>query len=263
MTYSGKVRRLSRIISTSGKTVIVPIDHGPEAYYPQLVKVEQLIKDICSEGVDALLLRRGVISKVSEHMGRNIGLIYRVTGATGTDPLSQTAQKVLSSVEEAIRYGADAIVFTVTAGHPSESEMFAAFCQIVEIAESHGLPVVGEVDVFDASKPDAWEEVRRLSRALGEEGADIVKAYFPGSRSHYRDIISYSLVPVIAAGGSKAKDPKEVLHFVEAVMDAGAIGPCIGRNIWQYVEPSRMVRAIKALVEEEKTINEAIKILRV
>ena len=261
MTYSGKIRRLARIISASGRTVIVPIDHGLEAYYTQLSQMDKLIGDICSEGVDALLLRRGVISKVSERMGRNTGLIYRITGATGTDQVSQTAQKTLSSVEEAARYGADAIVFTVTAGHPSESEMFASFCRIVEFAESLALPVVGEVDVFDSSKPDVWEEVRRLSRALGEEGADIVKAYFPGSPSHFREIISYSLVPIIAAGGSKVTDPREVLHFVKAVMDAGAIGPCIGRNVWQHDKPSRMVRAINALVKEDKTVDEAVKLL--
>lgn len=257
MISAGKSRRLSRILPGGANTIIVPIDHGYEGFYPELSNAETLIRKLNGTGVDAFLLRRGIIDRIAPVLGGSTGIIYRITGATGREQHALTDQRILSSVEEAIRYGADAIVYTVTAGHPRENEMLTSFCLTVEHAESLGIPVIGEVDIYDSGSAGAWEDARRLTRSLGEEGADMVKTYFPGGETHCSDIISYSIVPVLAAGGQKMSSPEEVLHFVEAVMHAGAAGPCIGRNIWQYRNPESMVRALYAIVKEGKSASEA------
>ena len=88
-----------------------------------------------------------------------------------------------------------------------------------------------------------------------------MKCYFPEERDYYRKIVKYSLVPVIAAGGAKMNSGRDVLEFVKQVMDAGAIGTSIGRNIWQYKEPKKMIHAISKIVKESASVDEALKAL--
>jgi fructose-bisphosphate aldolase/2-amino-3,7-dideoxy-D-threo-hept-6-ulosonate synthase len=41
-------------------------------------------------------------------------------------------------------------------------------------------------------------------------------------------------VSVVAAGGPRKETAKEALEIVKEVMEAGAIGVTIGRNVWAH-----------------------------
>ena len=45
-------------------------------------------------------------------------------------------------------------------------------------------------------------------------------------------------------------------------IQAGGVGVSIGRNVFQHENPIGMVRALKAIVHEAATVEEAIKTLR-
>jgi fructose-bisphosphate aldolase/2-amino-3,7-dideoxy-D-threo-hept-6-ulosonate synthase len=69
-------------------------------------------------------------------------------------------------------------------------------------------------------------------------------------------------VPVVIAGGPKTETDMEFLQMIEGAIEAGARGVAIGRNVFQADDPTKMTRAISAIVHENKTAEEAIKILK-
>jgi putative autoinducer-2 (AI-2) aldolase len=64
-------------------------------------------------------------------------------------------------------------------------------------------------------------------------------------------------VPVIMAGGPQTETELEVLEFVYDGMQRGAIGVNLGRNIWKNDYPVPMIKAIRAVIHEEATAQEA------
>ncbi len=260
MLSIGKKLRLSRIIPPEGKTVIVPIDHGIEAHYRELENPRKLVSEFIDGGADAILMRRGTLKQTYDLVAGRAGVVYRLSGATGTSP-DVLDQGVASSVPEALKLGADAVIFTLVVGYPNENKMYQTFGELADVADRYEIPLVGEADIWDKAKGEKWELLRQGVRSLSEEGADVVKSYFPPEPQHFRDIVRYSLVPVVAAGGPKVDDPKEALKFVKQVMDAGAAGTSVGRNIWQYKSPSKIVRAMSHIVKHGKSVEEAARAL--
>uniref|UniRef100_A0A7C4F9J1 Fructose-bisphosphate aldolase n=1 Tax=Thermofilum pendens TaxID=2269 RepID=A0A7C4F9J1_THEPE len=253
----GKEIRLRKLLR-DGKTVIVPIDHPIEGYFKELEDPRRIVQEIIDGGADGVLLRRGTLARTYDLVAGKLAVVYRISGATFTSG-DMWDQRILSSVREAVRYAADAIAFTVTVAHPRENDMFEVFSKLVEEADHLGIPVIGEVLVWEKAGVNAFEYLRIGVRALGEEGASIVKTVFPSDFSLYKDLVKYSLVPVVAAGGPKMESPRKVLEFVKAVMDAGAAGTCIGRNTWQHESPSKMVRAMRKIVREGASVEEAMR----
>ncbi len=67
-----------------------------------------------------------------------------MSGATGTSTDSSD-QVITSSIDEAMRVGADCIVHTVVLGHPRENEMFHNFGILADEARKVGMPLMGEI----------------------------------------------------------------------------------------------------------------------
>ena len=241
-------------------TIIVPIDHAIEGYYQELETPEKLVKEFVDAQADAVLLRRGTLLRVHNIIAGKAGIVYRITGATGTSA-DINYQMLISSVREALRLGADAIVDTVTIGHPKEHEMFHWFGMLSDECHEQEMPLLGEVELWGKVSGDRAELTRQGTRSLGEEGADFVKVYFPDNVDYYPKLVKYSLVPVVAAGGPKMKSEREFLTFVKRIMDAGSVGTSIGRNIWQYKEPKKMIHAMAKIVKEHASVDEALKAL--
>jgi len=64
-------------------------------------------------------------------------------------------------------------------------------------------------------------------------------------------------VPVVMAGGPQVNTLLEVFEFVHDGLEKGAIGVNLGRNIWQNDFPVAMIKAIRALVHQKATPQEA------
>jgi len=61
----------------------------------------------------------------------------------------------------------------------------------------------------------------------------------------------------VIAGGPKVATQREVFDFVYDGMQKGAIGVNLGRNIWQTESPVAAIRAIRAIIHDEYTPQEA------
>jgi class I fructose-bisphosphate aldolase len=64
---------------------------------------------------------------------------------------------------------------------------------------------------------------------------------------------------VFMSGGPKAKTDVEFLRQVRGVLDAGAVGLAVGRNVWQSSDPLKMARYLKRLVIENRSVEDAMK----
>ncbi len=105
------------------------------------------------------------------------------------------------------------------------------------------------------------EVVKHAARVGCEMGADIVKVSYTGSPETFRRVVEGSTVPVVIAGGAKMGSDRDILEMVRGAMDAGAAGASIGRNVFQHVDPPRMVRAMAKIIFENASVDAALQIL--
>ena len=258
----GKYLRLSRILEPESRTaIIIPMDHSVEGYFSKLENPREIIKSMLDGGANAFLLRRGVIKNTYDVFAGKAGLIYRVTTATGTSG-DLAYQTITSSVEEAIKLGADAVVDTVFVGHPRESDMIQWYGILSDVCDEYEMPLVGEVDVWEKKGEERAEFMRQGVRSLCEEGADFIKAFYTDDLESFRKVVKNSLVPLVIGGGPKKNTVRDFLIMVKDAIEAGAIGTCIGRNIWEAENPIKMTQAVAKIVREKSSVEEALKLVR-
>jgi fructose-bisphosphate aldolase / 2-amino-3,7-dideoxy-D-threo-hept-6-ulosonate synthase len=268
-TSMGKTLRLGRLFDAGSNTsMILPMDHGvEEPVYGELERPRDLIASLAGAGVNAFLMRRGLAAFAAETIAGRAGWVQRLTGRTGLSPGLETEQLVFAGVEEALRNGADAVVPTFFIGPETEAIQVPQLGAIADECNKLGVPLLAEI--FPVGGPDATpydgpytvDDMRVAVRVASEEGADFIKTWYTGDPESFRRVIDYSLVPVLIAGGPKARNERDVLEMVRGAMDAGASGIAMGRKIWQSRDPAAMVAALAAIIRGGSSVDEAAALL--
>jgi fructose-bisphosphate aldolase/2-amino-3,7-dideoxy-D-threo-hept-6-ulosonate synthase len=268
-TSMGKTLRLGRLFDADSNTsMILPMDHGvEEPVYGELERPQELIASLAGAGVNAFLMRRGLAAFAAETIAGRAGWVQRLTGRTGLSPGLELEQLVFAGVEEALRNGADAVVPTFFVGPETEAIQVPQLGAIADECNKLGIPLLAEI--FPVGGPDATpydgpytvDDMRVAVRVASEEGADFIKTWYTGDPESFRRVIDYSLVPVLIAGGPKARNDRDVLQMVRGAMDAGASGIAMGRKIWQSRDPAAMVAALAAIIRHGASVDEAAELL--
>ena len=120
----GKAVRLERIMDrASGRTVIVPMDHGVTLGPIQgLVDMRTMVNFVAEGGANAVLGHVGLPLHGHRRYGRDVGLVLHLSGSTVWSP-DPNAKILVNTVENALRMGADAVSVHVNIGAASEMEM--------------------------------------------------------------------------------------------------------------------------------------------
>ncbi len=265
-SYVGKLVRLRRILP-DGKAVVFAFDHGVEhgpSDFPEgRVNPEPVLKAVVEAGVDAVMLTPGMARLTYSIWAGRTALIVKVTGKTNLRPSEQQLlQSVFGSVENAIALGADAVAATVYWGSPYEDQMLRQWFAVKSSAEAYGLPCLQLAYPRGPMIKDRYdvEIVRYGARAAAESGADMIKTYYTGSTDTFRRVVeAASGVPVLMSGGPRAPTAIDFLRQVRSVMDSGASGVVVGRNIFQHPDPRSMTKAVIAVVHEDLEPEEAAK----
>jgi len=258
----GKKKRLQRILGKDGRTVMVPMDHGvTEGPITGLVNMESTITKAVLGGADAIIVHKGVAKTYDT--GKT-GLIIHLTGSTkySIDPNFKIQ---FCNVEEALRLGADGVSVHVNVGSRRETTMLKKMGQITEECEKLGVPLLAMMyprgkGVKDEHSP---ELIAHASRLGAEIGADIIKTNYTGDKETFRVVVEGCPVPVIIAGGPKAKTTQEVLRVAYDSIKVGGAGVSIGRNVFQHNDPTSMVKALSAIVHREASVEDGLQILGV
>ena len=93
-------------------------------------------------------------------------------------------------------------------------------------------------------------------RICAEIGAHFVKTYYCEG---FEEVVRSTPVPLIVAGGKKIPE-RAAIELAWNSVQAGARGVDMGRNIFQSDCPVGMIRAVRAVVHEGATVNEAFEI---
>ncbi len=261
----GKLRRLQRCATATGRFVIVAADHrqnlrralqpnGPEHMdYAVFAEFKRAVAKALSPAASAILvdpefgLGRSVkTGAVAPHTGLIVSLEETGYGGTGQDRLSRLLAGW--TVEKAVRIGADAVKLLVYY-HPQAANAHAQQNIVKQVADKcHRLEIPlflealcyspeGGAILSSTQKRDA---VIETARQLSPLGADVLKAEFPIDpveqpdvrvwEEACRELTAASTTPwvLLSAGVSF----EEFLRQTALACAAGASGVMAGRAIW-------------------------------
>jgi len=256
----GKQRRLNRIFQSDNRTVVVPMDHG--VTIGPCVGIENMqttVNSLLAGNVDAVLVHKGIAKRIDT--GR-AGLIIMLSGASNLNP-NQNSKVQVCSVQEAVRLGADAVSVHINVGAQDEDKMLVTLGRVADECDLFGMPLLAMMYPRGPkiSNEHAPEVVAHAARLGAELGADIIKTNYTGELETFKTVVDCCPVPVVIAGGPKAKTSKDTLEMTVDAMKAGSAGLSIGRNVFQHENPAAMVRALSAIVHSNVSLEAAQKIL--
>jgi fructose-bisphosphate aldolase / 2-amino-3,7-dideoxy-D-threo-hept-6-ulosonate synthase len=260
----GKKIRMERIINRkTGRCVIVPMDHGVSiGPVAGIIDMAKTIDEVAIGGANAVLMHKGMVGSGHRGYGRDIGLIIHLSASTSLGP-DPNHKVLVTSVEKAIKLGADAVSVHVNVGAEEEPEMLVKLGTTSEICDDWGMPLIAMM--YPRGRKISNEHdpavVKLASRAGAELGADIIKTNYTGDPDTFQEVVDGCPVPVVIAGGPRMNTDQELLEMVKSAVDVGGAGVAIGRNIFQAKSPSKTTRAIADIVHNNLKVEEALKIL--
>lgn len=259
--HLGKSVRLERIFNrNTGRTIIVPLDHGVSVGpILGLVDLRNTVNKVTEGGANAVLMHKGIPRRSHRGSGKDVGLIIHLSASSSLSPFPN-AKTLVGDVEDAIRLGADAVSVHVNLGDETERHMLQEFGRIATSANNWGMPLLAMIYARGPKIENEYEpEVVQHCARLGEElGADVVKVSYTGDKESFRNVVDGCCIPVVIAGGPKMDRPEDILTMVYDSIQAGGAGLSVGRNIFQSDDPKLLVRSLHGIVHEGWDVETAI-----
>jgi len=263
---TGKLVRLKRIYTRgkgNGTLLFLPIDqgleHGPRDFFdnPASLDPEYQWRLAVAGNYSGIALQYGLAAKYIRDYAGQVPLVLKLNGKTDIPSDKQPLSPLHTTVEEAVRLGADAVGYTLYVGSALQTEDFKQFGEVRRESERYGMPIIvwayprGEAVDAKGGKESPFA-IEYSARVACELGADIVKVNMPvdpgekGSTSpkpynsmpfditeaFERVVKAAGRTPVLLSGGEKVND-EELLQKSDTALKAGATGFIFGRNIWQ------------------------------
>ncbi len=259
---SGKILRLGRIFRrNTGNTVIVALDHGRRhGPIKGLEDFRRTVEKLLEADIDAIMATPAMIERVSDLIAGRIASIARIDGTgtiRGPDP---TDDRLIASVDWAIRVGADAVSLMIYIGSENEASLLEKLGFIADTCSSYGIPLLAEMIPTKPhiTEPYSANSIAYAARIGAEYGADVIKTFYSGNPESFKKVTTSVPVPIVVLGGPKKESSRDVLEMVYGAMKGGAHGVAIGRNIFQAKNPSLMAQIISDIVHRGIKLEEAI-----
>ncbi|HYY47171.1 MAG TPA: 2-amino-3,7-dideoxy-D-threo-hept-6-ulosonate synthase [Thermoplasmata archaeon] len=257
MTSLGKEIRMRRVLN-SGKALIVAMDHGVSSGpVPGLEDIRKAVANVAKGGATGVVLHKGVVRFAKDYFDEKLSLILHLSASTSLS--TRADRKVLvTQVDEAISYGADAISVHVNVGGEDDDRMIEDLGATATACERLGFPLLAMMYPRGGNikNPYDVDVVKHVARVGAELGADVVKTLYTGSPETFKEVVRGCPVPVVVAGGPKLDSERAALEMVEGALASGAVGVSMGRNIFQAKDPIGMTRAIARMVFDGGSVDE-------
>lgn len=265
----GKKLRMRRVFR-NGKVLVLPLDHpiyfGPQAGTEDPARLIALARD---HGATAVLLTAGALRQAADEIG-DLGVIMRIDTTISRMSGPDTIMHLLHSAEEAAALGADMVVLNcyVGIGDPQiESDLLKKLADVSAECERIGMPLCGEiiprVSYADPKQTMPTSDDLALAMRLGlEYGCDMVKTVYNGDPKGYAQAVASCHLPVIMAGGPKSGDELAIFQQLKDAMTNGACGAAVGRRVWGSPNAATVLDAIRAIVMDGVSLENAVAIYR-
>ena len=272
--YLSKKVRMKRLFG-NGKCLDVAIDHGvcnEPSFLDGLEDIEKVVGQLVDAGPDAIQMNYGQSDILQNMEGKDKPALVMRTDMG--NPYNKVAHRVMWSVMQnaaepilaALQMDAACVVINLFM-LPDEPDLFRQcvknISSIRNECEKYHMPLMIEPLVMQANSERGGymvdgntEDIVTLVRLAREMGADIVKADPTNNAKDFHKVVEAARCPVLVRGGGK-EDLKTVLNKSHALMEQGAMGMVYGRNIYQHDNPSRVVKALMAMIHDGVTGDEA------
>lgn len=247
---TGKTVRMRRI-GREGLYLLIPMDHGVSVGPIRgLENPTALVREVDQGGASGVILHKGLVKNYVAAEPK-AGLLVHISSST--DKAQDVNDKrIVASVDEVLRAGADAVSVHVNLGSLTEPRQLEEFARVVTDASRFDLPLLCMMyprgpTIQDPYKPEVVAHAARLAEELG---ADLVKTLYTGDPKTFRDVTSAVSIPVVVAGGPKMDTEAACLELVHGAMRGGAAGASIGRNVFQAKRPRAVTEALARIVFE-------------
>ncbi len=249
----GMANRMAQLIQADGRCLFLPVDHG--YFLGPISKLEEPRKTIepLLPYADALFITRGGL-RSSVDPNNTKPIILRVSGGTSVRGKDLANEGIITSIEEAIRLNVMAIGLSIFVGTEYERQSLLNLAKLVDEGERYGIPVMAVTAVGKEMEKRTAHYLALCCRIGAELGARVVKTYWCKG---FDKVIRGCPVPVVMAGGPKTRTEHEVFEFVHDGIQKGAIGVNLGRNIWQNNSPVAMIKALRAVIHQDASVEEA------
>lgn len=264
---TGKRVRLHRLMyehgPANGTLMLLPIDqgleHGPVDFFanPDALDTDWIYRLAVEGNFSGIALHVGLAEKYHKAYAGRVPLVLKINGKTNLPPDDDAFSSLTSSVEDAVRLGADAVGYTLYVGSPSQDVDIAQCDDVRRECEKYGMPLIiwaypRGLAVKAKGGIDSLYAVDYAARVACELGCDIVKLNEPkwdpatAAKSpkpydtlQFDDVQGLSKVVksagrtlVLVSGGSKMGDDATI-RKAKAALEAGCVGLIFGRNTWQ------------------------------
>jgi predicted phospho-2-dehydro-3-deoxyheptonate aldolase len=244
------------------KTVMVPMDHGITlGPVKGLVNVKDIMRCAVDGGANALIMHKGIVKDCYLNCPKTSGLIIHLSASTSLS-VDPDYKILITTPDEALKLGADAVSVHVNIGSEHEHNMLLDTGLVSKQCEDLGLPLLAMMYPRGKNIHNQYDAdlIAHACRVGAEMGADVVKTNYTGDPDSFKRVIKGCPVPVLAAGGLRTSTDNELLENIAGAMEAGAGGVAIGRNVFMHENPTAMVRRICAVVHENLSPDEALKL---
>jgi fructose-bisphosphate aldolase/2-amino-3,7-dideoxy-D-threo-hept-6-ulosonate synthase len=253
MNTIGKSIRMERIFDrNTGNSIIIPMDHGVGAGPIEGLKnLQEAVNKVAEGGANAVLGHMGLAKHGHRGYGHDVGLIIHLSASTFLS-LDPNHKVLVTTVEEAIKVGADAVSVHINVGAEDECEMLQGLGYVAGKCDEWGIPLLAMMYPRGKKVRSEYDvdAVKHTARVGAELGADIIKTNYTGSPETFKEVVDGCPVPVIIAGGPKVESEQELLQMIEGSLEAGGRGVAIGRNVFQAKDPTGLVQKIAKIVHE-------------
>lgn len=241
-------------ISRDGKVMLLAYDqgfeHGPVDFDDRSVDPEFILGLTKSGNFTGVILQEGVADRYYKSEYRT-PLVVKLNGKTSFRKGEEPVSLQLCTVERAVELGAAGVGYTIYVGSEKEEEMMTEFSRIEDEAHKAGLAVIAWMYPRGKKvkgKEESRDVVAYAARLGLELNADLVKVPYTGSKESFSWVVRSAGKTGVLAQGGKKKSWSDLEDEVRGIMDAGAKGLAIGRNVWQAEKPEEVSRKLVELV---------------
>lgn len=258
---TGKLVRLNRLFShASGRLCSVAVDHfvGYGQEMPDgLRHIKTTLAAIVEAQPDAVTMHKGMAASAWTPFAGRLPLIMQSSAIRPDD----VAREQIATPLEAVRLGADAFAIAAFVRGATEAAYLRRVADSVREAAEYEMPVICHIYPRNPDGTISYtpENIAWAARAAVEVGADVVKTPYCGDVRAYAQIIADCPVPLVAAGGPQTNTLRDALQMMALVVQSGARGATIGRNIWGVKNVAGAVRAFKAVIHDGKDADTALR----
>lgn len=260
MSILGKQIRMNRLLNhPSGKFIGLTVDHAiARGVLKGLNTIEQTLAQLVDGCPNAITMHKGIAEKCYRPYAGKVPLIVKCTTFS---PYQQDRDTLVCSVDEAIQLGGDALSVGCIVGGEHQPEQISTLARIAQQANLVGMPLVSHIYPRGLPDKNTWyqlENVMYAARLGAELGADIIKTHYTGDTESFARVVECCPARVVAAGGEPGADIHHYFEMTKSVMDAGGAGVTYGRFVFQYKNPSALIKALATVIYDNCSVKEAL-----